>query len=152
MKKIMPIIAVFITLFIASYAVAVNEVNKPFYEKKFHVVVEESGDCYLSTSFVEGVNTLKSDVGYAINRENGIWERDEAWGINLRAGSATKDALISDFENKIVPLMDKAFPADMKLTVSVWLVSNRVLVMFDRSYWRDKEFHEHMCEKINALL
>jgi hypothetical protein len=151
MKRIMSITAVFITLFIASYAIAVNEVNKPFYEKKFSVV-SNGGDYYLSTSFIEGIHTLKEDIGYLINRENGIWERDEAWGVNLKPDSATKDALISDFENKIVPLMDKAFPADMRITVSIWLVSNRVLVMFDHSYWRDREFNERMCTKINSLL
>lgn len=151
MKKTMSIVAVLITLFIASYAIAVNEVNKPFYEKKFSII-EENGDYYLSTSFIGGIHTLKEDVGYVINRENGIWERDEAWGINLKPDSATKDALISDFENKIVPLMDEAFPADMKITVSIWIVSNRVLVMFDTAHWQDKKFYERMCEKINSLL
>ena len=151
MKKIMSITAVLITLFIASYAISMDEVNKPFYEKKFNII-EENGEYYLSTSYVKGINTLKEDVGYIINRENGIWERDKAWKINLKPESATKDALISTFENKIVPMIDKAFLADMKLTVSIWIVSNRVLIMFDQSHWGDREFHERMCEKINGAL
>ena len=164
MKKFVSITVSLIVLFIASYSFAgipgpwvsigpsaEPKVNQPFYTKKFHVV-EINGEYHLSTSYVKGINTLKDDVGYIINRENGIWERDKAWEINLKPESATKDALISTFENKIVPTMDKAFLADMKLTVSIWIVSNRVLIMFDQSHWGDREFHERMCEKINAVL
>jgi hypothetical protein len=88
-------------------------------------------------------------MGFLIDRINNVWDYGNMWIVGFSENNLIiLDEGLKILSKHVTPLIDKAIP-EGKITVSIWLISKQLIIIFDAKYNYNKEFYEEMAQKLN---
>lgn len=126
----------------------------PFYNKEMTISNKGTGKAfwyYTTKDYIRGVDTLKEDIGMIISRENGEWNYSDMWLLNTRIGKNEFKVLKNIFDNNVKLDIEEVLPPEKfeNVTVSIWLVSKRVIIMLGPGNNDSKELYSSLLESLN---
>lgn len=148
MKKILFLSIIFLSFFFLFNLTYPSEIDNPFYTKKFNVAKDINGDLLLRTSFYKFDKSINNYAIFMI-RKDGVWDKP-LFGGNI--SKQEKEYLNRIFKEKYKPILDNVVYKHGALIISIWPVTNEIVIYFDEKFEKDEKFHEEMKNKINEQI